>query len=206
MNAQLETRAADAGIILSGSLIAVSSDRRPATAGALVDAGHWIHADVIDGRYLGQPGVDIADIHHIAEAHASCLDVHLMVDDLAAAISALPTGLGRITLQSPPLDDVAHLLRAARERAAAVWIALSTLAPESSRFLRDSGADGVLLMLTPPGQAGRKADLSKLAAAASVTAAGLPLGVDGGVNQHCVGDLRDATVSYAVAGRGLLGR
>ncbi|MCE0459786.1 hypothetical protein [Curtobacterium flaccumfaciens] len=204
MNSTLETRALQAGITLSGSVIAVPHPAREDTARELLAADHWVHADIIGGSYLGQPGVSYDDVDTLARIDPSRLDVHLMVDDLADGIRRLPEGLGRITLQSPPVDRLIDLVTAARLIADSVWIAVERLTPALVDLVRDSTADGIVVMLTPPGQAGHHADLSKLDGGPAVPAHDLSLGVDGGVTADSIDALQDACVTYAVAGRGLL--
>lgn len=204
VNRTLEARARNAGITLSGSVIAVPHPDREDTARKLLAAGHWVHADIIDGSYLGQPGVSYDDVDTLALINPRRLDVHLMIDDLADGIRRLPERLGRITLQSPPVDRLFDLVAAARLSADSVWIAVERLTPALVELVRDSTADGIVVMLTPPGQAGHHADLRKLDGGPAVPGQDLSLGVDGGVTADSVDALKKASVTYAVAGRGLL--
>lgn len=206
MNRLLEDRARAAGIVLGGSVIAVPPHRRLTTAKQLLAAGHWVHADIIGGSYRGQNGVNDAEINMLMAVAGPLLDAHLIVDQLEEAIDLLPTGLGRVTLQSPEPSAAPGLVVRARRRATSVWVAVDGLPGQCVNEMGVRSADGLLLMLTPPGQPGHSADLSKLVNARTVVDSGMPLGVDGGVTHDIVGRLSSAGVQYAVVGRGLLHR
>lgn len=206
MNRHLQEAARRAGITLSGSLIAVARGERAHIGRRLVDADHWVHADVIDGSYRGQPGVGLDELRELTTAFGPRLDVHLMVDDLPGTIDALPAGIGRLTLQCRATDDIGALVRRGRERAASVWLAVDTTEEGAVAAAVAGPADGILIMLLPPGRPGHIADLARLDAARSHTTGHAPLGVDGGVTTALIPVLRNAGVRYAVAGRALLGR
>lgn len=204
LNRGLENAARDAGVLLAGSLIAAPRARRRAVARELVGCGHWAHADVIGGSYRGQEGVALEDLGPLAEEAGPRLDVHLMVDDLAAAIGALPPGTGRVTIQCPSAGGLAGHVARARRRAREVWASIDTRSAGQAEQALHSGADGIVVMLTPPGQPGHRADPSRLEDARARIPGRFPLGADGGVTLPLIARLRQAGVVYAVAGRALL--
>ncbi|MHA7179389.1 beta/alpha barrel domain-containing protein [Arthrobacter sp. MDB2-24] len=204
INAELVEEAQRAGITLAGSLIAVPGHQRPSLAAHLLEAGHWIHADVISGSYLGQSGVSHDEIMDLYLAVGPQLDVHLMVDDLVEAIEELPSRLGRITIQYSEASNIESAVQVARLKARKVWIAVNEPSPVDLARTRACDPDGLLLMLTPPGVPGHAADLDRLDVLTDRSSAALPWGVDGGVNEQNLRTLGDGGITYAVAGRALV--
>lgn len=199
MNGELADRIAAAGMTLAGSLLAVEPERRVEAAGELWARGGWAHADVIGGGYGSRPSVTLEEIRALAAAGGP-VDVHLMVDDVAGWITALPTGLARITIQSERVDEgLVELIALARQRAGTVWIGVDTgVAPPSPPM---DSIDGTLHMLVPPGLAGHALDPSRLAALVPDAAAST--GVDGGVGLEHVDAIAQAGADYVVVGRAL---
>lgn len=200
----LTAHAGELGITLAGSLLAAPVADRVAVARRLVRNGHWVHADVIEGSFRGQPGLTDDELRRL-EPVADVLDVHLMVDDPAAAIALLPVAPRRLTIQVRTLVRAEQLLRQARTRAAQVWLAVEAVAEPDLEELRRLGPDGVLVMLTPPGAEGCAADLNRLLAVQDVRGAQFAVGVDGGVTARNLPLAAAAGVTYAVSGRHLLG-
>ena len=198
----LSAHAAAVGVTLAGSVIAVPLVRRTDVARSLTATGHWVHADRIEGSYRGQAGVSVAEVHDLARIPGVRLDVHLMVDDPSAALPGLPGRISRISLQCDGLDDLADLVCRSRAYAGQVWLAVHRGAADASR-LEQSGADGVLVLLTPPGQPGHRADLDRLSLVQAAYARGLPVGVDGGVTRANLDHISAAGARYAVVGRGI---
>jgi len=198
----LSAHAAAVGVTLAGSVIAVPPVRRMDVAQSLTATGHWVHADRIEGSYRGQAGVSVAEVHDLAGIPDIRLDVHLMVDDPSAELPGLPGRISRISLQCDGLDDLAQLVSRSRTYANEVWLAVNHGAVDASR-LEQSGADGVLVMLTPPGQPGHRADLDRLSLVQAACTHGLPVGVDGGVTLANLDHISAAGALYAVVGRGI---
>lgn len=204
LNTQLEDKARNAGIVLAGSVIAVPANQRDGLTDRLLNARHWVHADMIAGRYLGQNGVTVEELLRLAGQAGPRLDAHLMVDNVVETIGLLPPDIGRITIQYPAVDAIEEAMAHARPKARSVWIALDNpTTVELSRALA-CGPDGLLAMLTPPGKAGHSADLRRLEPIKSAAGTQLPFGVDGGVNEENFDLLHEAGVVYAVAGRALV--
>jgi pentose-5-phosphate-3-epimerase len=204
MTRTLAAHAAAVDVTLAGSVIALPPDQRMDLAGSLTARGHWVHADRIEGSYRGQAGVSLEEIHELAHVPDIRLDVHLMVDDLPAELAALPTqGITRITLQADGRDDLAGLVRLTRTYADNVWLAAHRDTMDATH-IRQGAPDGVLVMLTPPGQPGHQADLDRLALVQATCEHGLPAGVDGGVTEANLGPISQSGARYAVVGRALI--
>lgn len=199
----LSEQAQALGVTLSGSVIAVPSSQRTDHARSLISDGHWVHADRIEGSYRGQPGVSLQQIRELADLPGVRLDVHLMVDDIASDLEQLPRhGIDRLTLQIDGRNDLVELVTQAREKAGEVWFALHGGLEVSQ--LQQAGADGALIMLTPPGQPGYQANLDQLTLVRAARQQGWPVGVDGGVTEANLEPINEAGVRYAVAGRALV--
>nr|WP_246305359.1 hypothetical protein [Nocardioides marinisabuli] len=197
--------AAALDVTLAGSVIAVPAADRLRHARSLTERGHWVHADRIEGSYRGQAGVGLDEVHELAGLPDVRLDVHLMVDDLESDLAALPErGIGRVTLQCDGRDDVVDLVRRSRRQAPEVWLAVHD-EPLALARLREADADGLLVLLTPPGQPGQLADLDRLRLVESARGRGWPAGVDGGVTDEGLERISAAGARYAVAGRALAG-
>ena len=206
MMSTLLAQAATAGVTLAGSLIAQPAARRLDLARSLAVAGHWVHADRIEGSYRGQAGVITEEVFDLARIPDIRLDVHLMVDDPASELADLPRrGISRITMQCDyltDLHDLVDLISHGRTYANEVWLAVHHSAVDTSH-LKKSGADGLLVMLTPPGQPGHRADLGQLSLVQTACTHGLPVGVDGGVTDTNLDHIAASGARYAVVGRAL---
>lgn len=198
MNTALAERVAAAGLTLAGSLLAVDPEGRAAAAGELWRRGAWAHADVIDGSYGQRASVTLDELRALAGLGGP-LDVHLMVDDVAGWLAALPAGLARVTIQADRVEDLPAAVALARRTAAEVWLAVD---PASGTAAAPREADGTLVMLVPPALAGHAFDPERLAAVVLASALG-PSGVDGGVAAEHLSAIARAGARYAVVGRAL---
>ncbi|WP_090956706.1 hypothetical protein [Arthrobacter sp. ov118] len=200
MMGRLTELAQEHHVLLSGSLLAVLKDDRAAAARYLAHRGHWVHADVIEGSFRGQPGLSLAELEPLAPV-AKVLDIHLMVDDPVETIKNLPIIPRRLTVQLRNLASAPEILRLARALSCEIWIAVEELAPGDIDALKALDLDGVLVMLTPPGSAGHIADLDRLNSVRAANNADLSVGVDGGVNAENLPTTASAGIRYAVSGR-----
>lgn len=206
LSAGLLTKARAADAAVAGSLVAVPVAQRAVLKALLRQHNLWIHVDRIGGAYAGQPGASVAELHHLAETDAERLDVHLMVDDPATELTTLPRRVARVHLQcdsrQPGID---RLVLHARHYAAEVWLAVHAQ-DEHVDWSRLIGleVDGVLVMLTPPGQPGHAANLIRLDAVRGACRHHLPVGVDGGVTIANIDQILTAGARHIVIGRGLI--
>lgn len=208
IDARLPAMARAAGVTLAASVIAVPEQGRLRAVASLVADGYTVHVDVIGGAYRGQRGVQPAELATLSRLPSARLDVHLMVDDPLTVIGVLPQDLHRITVQPSADIDLGAVVHAAGRRADETWVATygdDGAGDDAALLARaaEAGAAGVLVMLTPPGQAGHRADLRRLAVVRQAVEYGLQSGVDGGVNVDTFPRVAASGISYAVAGRGL---
>jgi pentose-5-phosphate-3-epimerase len=198
-------RTTTAGVALAGSVIAVPPGRRTAFAELLDRHGLWVHADVIDGAYRGQPGVTVDELDGLVRTLGTRLDVHLMVDDPAAALAGLPGRVARVTVQIDGLgDNVTSLVRSGRDLADEVWLATHAAEPDPALLITRADADGLLVLLTPPGRPGHRAELDRLSMVRRASTDRIPVGIDGGAHTDNLDAIITAGARYIVAGRALL--
>ena len=195
-----------AGLTLSASLLAAPSHSRVEAARAAWKGGAWAHADVIDGRFGAREALGIRDIRSLTAHGGGPVDVHLMVDDPAAWCERMPH-VQRITVQLHADLSIGEVVAAARERAAEFWWAIDAgyaTGDALTAVLATAGpADGILVMLTPPGRAGAELDPSRLDDVRRARAHHPLVGVDGGVTEPALASIRDAGAGYVVCGRAL---
>jgi pentose-5-phosphate-3-epimerase len=203
-------RANATGAAVSGSLLAVTPAGRMNAARALWSCGAWVHADVLEGSYAHQPGIDYSEIQELHRLNALGLDVHLMVDNPVDACRKLPSHLGRITIQVAPGEPLQDIIAEARARTNSLWLAadesfdspaLNFLAASSA----ECGVSGILVMLTPAGQPGKRAGADRIEEVRRLHQMfALPIGVDGDVNSQNLGAVVEAGATYVVSGRALM--
>jgi pentose-5-phosphate-3-epimerase len=203
MSSDLSARAREAGVVLMPSLIAIPRAERQRLTVRRARSGDWVHADVIEGSFLGQPGISHAEIDELARIPGALLDVHLMVDDPLDTISRLPPSITRITVQIPPTKvDLQAIFQLIRARGAEAWLGIDGDPSAAGAIEQVTSASGTLVLLTPPGQPGHRADLKRLTTVSeSLRMTNGPVGVDGGVNRSNLDDIISAGGTYVVVGR-----
>lgn len=187
-------------VLLSGSLLAVPIQERATAARYFAHHGHWVHADVIEGSFRGQPGLSLTELEQLAPV-AQVLDIHLMVDCPIATMRNLPVTPRRLTVQMRSLAGAAEVMDLGRDIAGEFWIAIEGLRSRDLETLKELNPDGVLVMLTPPGSAGHEADLERLNTVRAVDTAHFSAGADGGITPANLHTAASAGVRYAVSGR-----
>jgi pentose-5-phosphate-3-epimerase len=206
VNRELAVTVQELGAVLSGSILGVPRSQQPAEAKALHDMSAWIHLDLIDGGYPIGQGISRDILTKVGSAWPEASDIHLIHGN--HQLDGIPLeGVGRLTLHLEPGKPSAWPGRAAGVRE--FWISIQPHAwtGEGIRQLLEAWEpDGVLMMLTPPGDPRFQADLTALDseswAAARVRT---QLGVDGGVTAGQLGRIVDAGAHYIVVGRALFG-
>ncbi len=206
VNPEVLLRARLAGITLAGSILAAAPPARLSTATQLVHAGAWLHADLIDATYPLGRGVDVETVNELTTVYADCLDVHVLGS--VALLEGLRGRPGRVTVHAPTPAAARALLTGAAGMASQLWLSIE-VTRWSAQTLADvlvrQPVDGILIMLTPPGDPRHQADLSatksdvwRLAQSRGA------LGVDGGVRAADIPLLASLGASYIVVGRALL--
>lgn len=154
----------------------------------------WVQVDVADGRFGVPKNVAYPALAE-RELLGLRLDIHLMVQDVSAAVAAWGAiAPGRMTVHCEVLDDPAAALADIRSRGSSRGLALGpeTLPDRVAPHLR--GADFLLFVAVPPGRSGQAFDARILERIRAVRAENpsLDIGVDGGVISTLVPDLLKA--------------
>lgn len=206
---QLRTWAhTDARGSLAGSLYAAEPRRRLAAARAMVHAGLQIHLDVItrpDGR---ADGVLADEVHALRVALPDApIELHLidLTEGLDRLVSSLATVIGigptRVHLPAAAWDRRPDTIHQVRSSGAELWQEIASAADVAPEIAQPSEIDGALMMLIPPGSH-EPADLRRLELVTELRTR-LPVGVDGGVDEHNFEACIRAGAVHLVSGRGL---
>jgi len=198
---------------LAGSLYAVPAKDRVASARSLHEAGHSVHLDLIigpDDRHVGVSPEEVRALHY--QLPEATLDLHMiLLDDrqrpaaertrfvtatleLAREVHADCLTLPRSALISDPQS-----LPLGHSVAPRIWQQLSPGEPTDII----GQATGALVMLIEPGT-DQQADPSRLELVADLVVAGVPVGVDGGVNRPIARRAHELGATRIISGRALL--
>lgn len=154
----------------------------------------WVQVDVADGMFGIPKNVAYPALAE-RELVGLRLDIHLMVQDVSAAVSAWGAITpGRMTVHCEVLDDPAAALADIRSRGSFRGLALGpeTLPDRVAPHLR--GTDFLLFVAVPPGRSGQAFDTRILERIRAVRAGNpsLDIGVDGGVTAALVPKIKKA--------------
>jgi len=180
----------------------------------VLDAGaRVIHVDVMDGHFV--PPITIGPlvvdaIKEQADGAGALLDVHLMVELPERHVAEFAkAGADVITVHHEATPHVHFALGAVREAGCRAGVALNPgTSPDVVGALR-AVADQVLCMTVNPGWAGQSfiADSpEKVARLRALVPEGVPLEVDGGLDETTVAACARAGASLFVAGSAVFGQ
>ncbi|HEY8104353.1 MAG TPA: ribulose-phosphate 3-epimerase [Gaiellaceae bacterium] len=177
---------------------------------ALLDAGVRVfHFDVGDGHFVPPVTIGPVVLRSIAPLihdRGGRIDCHLMVDNPAHHFEEIAASGGdSVTFHVEVADDVAGLLRAARERGLGAGVAFNPATDvEAAAAAANLGADLCLCMSIEPGYSGQ--EFMEDAYARIERLRGLVdclVQVDGGVKRENVRRVRDAGADLLVVGSGI---
>jgi pentose-5-phosphate-3-epimerase len=203
VNLKLAAHVDELGAVLAGSILGVPRSRQLTEATALYGAGAWIHLDLIDGGYPIGKGISRDILIEVIKDWPSATDIHLISGHHQLDGVSLD-GVGRLTVHLEPGEENSSPRPAgARES----WISIQPHAWTGAmvdRLLARWQPDGVLMMLTPPGDPRFQADLTAPDTQAWTEARSQTrLGVDGGVAEPHLSRIVAAGARYVVVGRAL---
>jgi ribulose-phosphate 3-epimerase len=181
----------------------------------LLDAGVRIfHFDIGDGHFV--PPITIGPIVlqsiseqiHRREARVDC---HLMIETPEKHFEAIAKAGGdSVTVHFEACDDLERVARAAREQRLEVGLAFKpeTGPEDAARAAVDAGVDLVLCMSIEPGYSGQEFMPDAIGRIRRVRAAlpdGVPVQVDGGIDETNIAEVRAAGAALFVAGTAIFG-
>lgn len=165
------------------------------------------HLDVMDGHFVPPlalgPGVVAAlrdlDVH---------LDVHLMVDrpERTQIDSFAKAGANTITIHAEATPHVDYALAQIRQAGCLAGLAVTPSTPIAA--FEEVSVDLALVMTVNPGWGGQAfipASLSKIERLRELLGPGVPIEVDGGIDEHTAGPVVAAGATRLVAGTAVFG-
>ena len=195
------------------SLYAADFTRLGEQIDVLLDAGCRVfHFDVGDGHFVEPITIGPVVLDSIApRVHESgaVLDCHLMVDNpLRHFPQIAKAGGDSVTFHYEVVDDVPATIAAAREHGLQVGVAFNPESEPEPVAAVAKWADFILCMSIHPGYSGQKFDWEALNRIRRLRAAlpdGMPIQVDGGINEDTIVAAHEAGATRLVAGSAIFG-
>lgn len=167
----------------------------------------YIHLDVMDGQFVPNISFGMPVIQAVRPFCSSVFDVHMMVNQPDHLLEAVKkAGADLITVHAEACTHLHRTVGVIRELGCRAGVALNPATPLSVLDYVLEDLDMVLIMTVNPGFGGQKlipACYDKIRALrAEIAKRGLnvDIQVDGGVDQHTIGLLKEAGANVFVAG------
>lgn len=208
MNAELLEKPRVAPSILSADFA-----RLGAQVEEVMDAGaRVIHVDVMDGHFVPPITIGPLIVESLREqVHGAggFLDVHLMIERPERHVDAFAkAGADMITVHQEATPHVHYALKAVREAGCLAGLAINPATPaEVVVDVRDA-IDNLLCMTVNPGWGGQafiETSVGRVARLRKLLPPGVPLEVDGGVDNVTAGPCAEAGATLFVAGSAVFG-
>jgi ribulose-phosphate 3-epimerase len=171
------------------------------------------HFDVGDGHFvepITMGPIVLQAISPMVHAMGGVLDCHMMVDNPTRHFPQIARAGGdSVTFHYEAVDDVQETIAVAREHGLQVGIAFNPETSPDDAVSAAAGADLVLCMSIHPGYSGQKFmddALERIAHTRELLPEGVPLQVDGGVDNDNVRSVYDAGATLIVAGSAIFHR
>ena len=171
------------------------------------------HFDVGDGHFvepITMGPIVLQSISPIIHRYGGKIDVHLMVDDPAKHLSAIAAAGGdSVTFHVEAVPDAQAVIRAARELELQVGVAFNPETKPAAVAAVARDADIVLCMGIHPGYSGQpflEETFGRIEELRELLPDGIPIQVDGGVNEDNISDLRDRGATLFVAASAIFAR
>jgi ribulose-phosphate 3-epimerase len=171
------------------------------------------HFDVGDGHFvepITMGPIVLQAISPMVHAMGGVLDCHMMVDNPTRHFPQIARAGGdSVTFHYEAVDDVQETIAVAREHGLQVGVAFNPETSPDEAVSAAAGADLVLCMSIHPGYSGQKFmddALERIAHTRELLPDGVPLQVDGGVDNDNVRSVYDAGATLIVAGSAIFHR
>lgn len=178
-----------------------------------VKGADCIHLDLMDGHFVPNLTFGVPVVAALRSCTKLPFDAHLMVEHPETYIDGLAkAGVQYVTVHQEACIHLDRVLQQIREAGMKCGVALNPATPVSTLSCVASQLDMILIMSVNPGFGGQKfipyaltkiRQANELLAAAGNTQAVIE--VDGGVNAKTVQAVKDAGVSFLVAGSAVFG-
>jgi ribulose-phosphate 3-epimerase len=171
------------------------------------------HFDVGDGHFvepITMGPIVLQSIAPIIHRYGGMIDVHLMVDNPVKHFPQFAEAGGdSVTFHFEAVDDVAATIRAAREQELQVGVAFNPETDPEDVAAVAGDADIVLCMSINPGYSGQpfqEETYDRVEALRQALPDGIPIQVDGGVNDDNIKELHQRGATLFVAASAIFGR
>jgi ribulose-phosphate 3-epimerase len=171
------------------------------------------HFDVGDGHFvepITMGPIVLQSIAPIIHRYGGMIDVHLMVDNPVKHFPQFAEAGGdSVTFHFEAVDDVAATIRAAREQELQVGVAFNPETNPEDVAAVAGDADIVLCMSINPGYSGQpfqEETYDRVEALRQALPDGIPIQVDGGVNDDNIKELYERGATLFVAASAIFGR
>jgi ribulose-phosphate 3-epimerase len=168
---------------------------------------HALHLDIMDGHFVPNISFGFPVVEAVRRATHLPLDVHLMISEPGCYLKRFrDAGADLITVHVEVEEDIRYLLREIRNLGAVAGLTLNPPTPVEhvEPYLAD--CDLVLVMSVMAGFGGQEFEplaIDRLRHLRMVGGNDLLLSVDGGVNEHTIGDCAAAGADFFVTGSAL---
>jgi ribulose-phosphate 3-epimerase len=201
-------------IEIAPSILSADFSRLGEEIKAVEDGGATvIHVDVMDGKFVPNITIGLPVVKSLRKATGLMIDAHLMIEEPGRyAAQFAEAGADMVSVHVEADVHLQRTLTSIREAGARAGIAIN---PATSLNTLEEGlpyADFVLLMSVNPGFGGQKfipTMMDKLRRLKDmIFQKGLPvrIEIDGGVDEHNIGDIAAAGAEIIVAGSAVYGK
>lgn len=195
--------------ILSANFAKLGEDIEKAAAGGAT----ILHVDVMDGKFVPNITIGLPVVRSLRKATSLVLDCHLMIEEPGRyAVQFVEAGANMVSVHVEADVHLHRTLTGIREAGAKAGIAINPATPLSALEESLQYADFILLMSVNPGFGGQSYikpstdKIRRLKTMIETQGLSTRIEVDGGVDEHNIGEVTAAGAEMIVAGSAVFGK
>jgi ribulose-phosphate 3-epimerase len=172
-----------------------------------------IHVDVMDGKFVPNITIGLPVVKSLRKATGLTIDAHLMIEEPGRyAAQFAEAGADMVSVHVEADVHLQRTLTSIREAGAKAGVAINPATPLTALEEALPYADFILLMSVNPGFGGQKFvptmmdKLRRLKDMIYQKALPVRIEIDGGVDEHNIGDVAAAGAEIIVAGSAVFGK